>query len=558
MLEGNIRDAELRRELGVPPAVDLLGHARELARVALPAAVAAAVVALAVFFVRDSGPGVYESTVVVEIRSSAAVSGSDASLGQLIAPYVALSEDSRVVAAIAAEVGEDPAALSGNIWVDYGTSPTLLTVTARDGSQEEADRLAQVVVAALDQAQSTRNRTALESRIADLDGIVAGLRAELAAGADDSTDDGSPDPVLQAELDSRLDQLRAVRSGAGAEHLQVLAAPAGSGTKVSPKPKAEAAVAFLFTLIVVAELLVALNGRFGRTVTPAWARRTSRRYRTALQVDTSGTPRLPLDTVVMLQQRASLGEAILVLNGSGVEADPDIFGDDAAERIIRCGMTEQWWKQLRQEKVGLALIVVTTGSEDRAVVENSLRALAEIDVPTRLVVLSVDKPPAPEKDKPVATPTTPEPSSVAVSPQPGPYPPPHPHRPHPRSQAPVDPQRRPPMPAPVPVPVPARDPSSGPVPFVDPAPPTRPIAALSKSLFEPQENTPHPRYRSGEGQVDTPQGHPPRAEETYAPVSESVNREYAQEIVRNRDDQGNRPPSSDSAPAPDSTPRAPD
>ncbi len=70
MLEGNIRDAELRRELGVPPAVDLLGHARELARVALPAAVAAAVVALAVFFVRDSGPGVYESTVVVEIRST--------------------------------------------------------------------------------------------------------------------------------------------------------------------------------------------------------------------------------------------------------------------------------------------------------------------------------------------------------------------------------------------------------------------------------------------------------------------------------------------------------
>ena len=557
MLEGNIRDAELRRELGVPPAVDLLGHARELARVALPAAVAAAVVALAVFFVRDSGPGVYESTVVVEIRSSAAVSGSDASLGQLIAPYVALSEDSRVVAAIAAEVGEDPAALSGNIWVDYGTSPTLLTVTARDGSQEEADRLAQVVVAALDQAQSTRNRTALESRIADLDGIVAGLRAELAAGADDSTDDGSPDPVLQAELDSRLDQLRAVRSGAGAEHLQVLAAPAGSGTKVSPKPKAEAAVAFLFTLIVVAELLVALNGRFGRTVTPAWARRTSRRYRTALQVDTSGTPRLPLDTVVMLQQRASLGEAILVLDGSGVEPDPDVFGDDAAERIIRCGLTDQWWKQLRQEKVGLALIVVTTGSEDRAAVEDSLRALAEIDVPTRLVVLSAEKPPVPEKDEPVAAPTAPDPSGVAVSPQPQPQPQPQPRpgpqpqQPHPRSQAPVDPQRR----APMPVPVPARDPSSGPVPFVDPAPPTRPIAALSKSLFEPQENSAHSRYRNGDGKIDTPQGHPPH-EETYAPVSESVNREYAQEIVRNRDEQGNRPPSSESAPAPDSTPRA--
>ena len=107
----------------------------------------------------------------------------------------------------------------------------------------------------------------------------------------------------------------------------------------------------------------------------------------------------------------------------------------------------------------------------------------------------------------------------------------------------------------MPVPVPARDPSSGPVPFVDPAPPTRPIAALSKSLFEPQENSAHSRYRNGDGKIDTPQGHPPH-EETYAPVSESVNREYAQEIVRNRDEQGNRPPSSESAPAPDSTPRA--
>ncbi|WP_407445441.1 hypothetical protein [Rhodococcus sp. (in: high G+C Gram-positive bacteria)] len=108
----------------------------------------------------------------------------------------------------------------------------------------------------------------------------------------------------------------------------------------------------------------------------------------------------------------------------------------------------------------------------------------------------------------------------------------------------------------MPVPVPTRDPSSGPVPFVDPAPPTRPIAALSKSLFEPQENGSRPRYRSGEEQLDTPQGYPPPAEEAYAPVSESVNREYAKEIVRNRDDQGPRTPSSDSAPAPDSTPRA--
>lgn len=544
MLEGNIRDAELRRELGVPPAVDLLGHARELVRVALPAVVVALLVALTVFFVRDSGPGVYESTVVVEIRSTDAVSGSDASLGQLIAPYVALSEDSRVVAAIAAEVGEDPAALSGNIWVDYGSSPTLLTVTARAGSQEEADRLAQVVVAALDQAQNTRNRTALESRIADLDGIVAGLRADLAADAGDSGD-GGPDPVLQAELDSRLDQLRAVRSGAGAEHLQVLAAPAGSGAKVSPKPKAEAAVAFLLTLIVVAELLVVANGRFGSAVTPAWARRISRRYRTAVQIVAPGPPRLPLDTVVMLHQRAILGETILILDGSGVEDEPDVFGD-AAEHVIRCGLAEQWWKRLRAEKPGLALIVVTVGSDERSAVEDSLRALAEIEVPSRLVVLAVEKPPAQQKDEPLPVDAPPEQGAVPLAPRAEPFP-----------QAPQAPQApRPSQPSRNPhfLPSPPQEPSAGSFPDIDPAPPTRPIAALSKSLFAPHENQPHPRNRNGDGPPARPQAYPAApGDEAYAPVSESVNREYAQEIVRKSDDKGPRPASGESAPAPDST-----
>lgn len=546
MLEGNIRDAEWRRELGVPPAVDLLGHARELARVALSAAAAALLVALAVFFVRDSGPGVYESTVVVEIRSTDAVSGSDASLGQLIAPYVALSEDSRVVAAIAAEVGEDPAALSGNVWVDYGSSPTLLTVTARDGSQEEADRLAQVVVAALDQAQSTRNRTALESRIADLDAIVAGLRADLAADAADS-EDGVPDPVLQGELDSRLDQLRAVRSGAGAEHLQVLAAPAGSGTKVSPQPKAEAAVAFLFTLIVVAELLVAVNGRFGTTVTPAWARRTSRRYRTAVQFVAPGPLRLPLDTVVMLHQRASLGETILVLDGSGVEDEPGVFGDAAAERIIRCGLAEQWWKQLRAEKPGLALIVVTVGSEDRSAVEDSLRALAEIEVPARLVVLAGEKPARTKTDEsqPVAaTPAATSDSGATTLP-------PEPEKPAQAVQRPVRPseQPRPPAPPRPPfVPAPPQEPAAWSFADVDPAPPTRPIATLPKSLFE---NQPDVRNRNGDGHPAPPPGPSNSADEPYAPVSESVNREYAQEIARKRDDQGPRATPDGPAPAPD-------
>lgn len=332
MSEPTIRDAELRRELGVPPSVDLVGHARELMRVAIPAAVVAVLVALLVFFVRGNSAGTYESSLIAEITTSDETTGTDATLGQLIAPYVALSEDSGVVAAVAAELGTDPATLGSAFDVGYGSSPTLVTVTARAGSQADADRLAQAVVTQLDRAQTERDRT---------------------------------------------------------ERLEVLSAPAGSGAKVSPQPAAEAGVAFFGVLVLVAELLVALNGRFGSANTPAWARRVARRYRTAVQVDSAEQAQFPLDTVVMLQQRASLGDSVLVLRGTGVRVDVAMFGP--TERITVSGLEQQWWTDTRTEKLALAVIVVRAQAHERVAVEAAMRALAEIDVPVRLVVVGAGK-----------------------------------------------------------------------------------------------------------------------------------------------------------------------
>ncbi|WP_241384878.1 hypothetical protein [Rhodococcus sp. CH91] len=427
MSERSIRDAELRRELGVPPTVDLVGHARDLARVAVPAALVAAVAAVAVFFVRDSGPGVYESSLVAEIRTTSSVSGSDATLGQLIAPYVALSQDSAVVAAVAAETNTDPAELPSSIDVGYGSSPTLLTVTARADSQEGADRLAQVVVTGLDRAQTDRNRAARDARVAELDAVVAGLRADLAASAT-GDEQGGPDPVLQAELDARLEQLRQARSDTNLEYLQVLSAPSGSGVKVSPQPGVEAGVTFLALFVVVAELLVALNGRFGTTTSAAWARRTARRHRSAVQIEQDDRTTLPLDTVVMMQQRASLGASILLLHGAGVVIERDAFGE-VGDRIVCCGLGEQWWTGVRTEGLALAVIVVRAEAEERAEVDDTLRALAEIEVATRLVVLGAGRelvPVLPRRSRtsaPANPPAAPE--STAV-PEPAPAPAPRP------------------------------------------------------------------------------------------------------------------------------------
>ncbi|WP_420753298.1 hypothetical protein [Rhodococcus sp. O3] len=385
MSEGSIRDAQLRRELGVPPSFDLLGHLRDLVRVALPAFLIAAVGAALVFIVRDSGPGVYESQVVAEIRSTSPMYGGDANLGQLTAPYVALSSDSEVVALIGEAMGEgwDAATVEGHIEVSPGPSPTLLIVNATAGSQAEADELTGIVVTSLDRVQSGRNRAAVDASVAELDTTIADRRAELA-----SLDPESPAyAALQGEIDARIDEQRQLRASFRSAQLQLLASPNSSGEKVSPKPAAEAMVAFLALFVVAAEALVALSGRRGTTNSPEWARRLSRRYRTALQIEPTDVLGLPLDTTVMVNQRASLGESILILGGAGVQSDPRSFAGAAADRITRAALTDRWWQTVPTDELALAVVVVASAESERAAVEDAVRALAEIEVPTRLVLL---------------------------------------------------------------------------------------------------------------------------------------------------------------------------
>ena len=142
MADSSTRDAVIRRELGVPPTFDLVRHARNLARVFFPALVIALLVGGIVYAVRGSATPVYQSDIVAEVQSASQIVVTDANLGQLVAPYVALATDSDVVAAIHDQLnnGWTTADVSSHISVTPGTSPALVFVKATAFSQADADR----------------------------------------------------------------------------------------------------------------------------------------------------------------------------------------------------------------------------------------------------------------------------------------------------------------------------------------------------------------------------------------------------------------------------------
>ena len=191
MADSSTRDAAIRRELGVPPTFDLVRHARNLARVFFPALVIALLVGGIVYAVRGSATPVYQSDIVAEVQSASQIVVTDANLGQLVAPYVALATDSDVVAAIHDQLnnGWTTADVSSHISVTPGTSPALVFVKATAFSQADADALARIVVATLSDAQARRNADTLDRRTRVLTDDIARLNGDLDAARRESLDE---------------------------------------------------------------------------------------------------------------------------------------------------------------------------------------------------------------------------------------------------------------------------------------------------------------------------------------------------------------------------------
>ena len=197
----------------------------------LPALVIALLVGGIVYAVRGSATPVYQSDIVAEVQSASQIVVTDANLGQLVAPYVALATDSDVVAAIHDQLnnGWTTADVSSHISVTPGTSPALVFVKATAFSQADADALARIVVATLSDAQARRNADTLDRRTRVLTDDIARLNGDLDAARRESLDEyetPADDPTIKADLDARLEQLRQLRSTvSGSDRLQLLSAP---------------------------------------------------------------------------------------------------------------------------------------------------------------------------------------------------------------------------------------------------------------------------------------------------------------------------------------------
>ena len=202
MADTSTRDAAIRRELGVPPTFDLVGHVRNLARILFPALVIALAVGGLVYAVRGSATPVYQSDIVAEVQSASQVVVTDANLGQLVAPYVALATDSDVVANIRSQLNNGWTAedVSSHISVTPGTSPSLVFVKATAFSQDDADTLARTVVVTLSDAQARRNAEALDRRTRVLTDDIARLNGDLDAARQRSLDEDETRTIASAEV----------------------------------------------------------------------------------------------------------------------------------------------------------------------------------------------------------------------------------------------------------------------------------------------------------------------------------------------------------------------
>ncbi len=390
----------------VPPSIDLAGHMRELGRALLPALLIAVLVGAAVFYVRSElTEKLYSASIVTEVKPSQTLIPGDAFIEQMRAPFIELSSDTEVLGEVASQVGTDMTAseLDSNLSLSPGTSPALLTFEVTAESPELARELAQSMVAEVSQ-------TAAENYARDTTSQVERLQASIAdqeARVDSLAPDDPARVPAETQLASLREQLATVQNTSG-DQLVILASPPQSTEPVSPKPVSEALVAALTALIVAAELIVLLRGRFGSKPTRSWARRVAKK--TGAEYDTALADTLPPVLVARIDALARDGvdpptnarhstrrrDAVIVV----------LVGDDAAYQppesyasyttplrsaVVTMGLTDEWWRAVDVADVDTVVVLLSKGGRDRKEAERTLRRIAQFDRPAYLLLQSKSK-----------------------------------------------------------------------------------------------------------------------------------------------------------------------
>ena len=395
----SVHDAVHRGD--VPPPIDLAGHMRELGRALLPALIVALVVGAGVFYVRSElTDKQYAASIVAEVKPAQTLVPGDAFIEQMRAPFIELATDSGVLEQVLTEVDTDMDAseLASSVELSPGTSPALLTVTVTTRSPQLAADLAQAMVSAM---ARTSTANALRDSSARTDEGQSAIDAQQSQVDALPADDPSRPASLSelAELRTRQSELQAT---AGGDQLVVLSNPEQSSTPVSPKPVSEALVAALAALIVAAELIVLLRGRFGSKPSRSWARRVSRKYGAHFDPATGdAVPPAVASRIAALERgdrAASRGarhavpkgdSVVLLLVGEGA-AFESAHGEGQATGHRRAtaefGLSEQWWQYTDVGEVETVVVLVSKRGRDKKAATAALRRLDDFDIPVHLVL----------------------------------------------------------------------------------------------------------------------------------------------------------------------------
>ncbi len=389
-------------EPGVPSTLDLGRHFRELRRVVLPALLVAIVIAGIVYGVRAAAPARWSATVSASAQTSttATQSSTDSTSAALLtAPYVALGTDTGVLHDIvtAAKVPWSDADARSRITVTDGQTPGLLTVQVLGDSAEQASAVAKQAVVTLDTDGRARAREAIAAQSAQMQADASALNDQLQSLS-------VLDPkraALQTQYQAALDQINQVRGSVSAR-LAALSDPLTSGSPVSPQPLRDAALALLVVLIVAAELLVALRGRWGRAMTPTWARRIARKHGAEFVDCTDGVTgpgTVRVETVVLARLRSG-ADVLLLHDGATTDAAATAALVHAAQvesdgngQLVELSTDDSWWRSSALEHAVSAVVVADRGAHERRATEAQLAALALADVPPLLMLIETGSAP---------------------------------------------------------------------------------------------------------------------------------------------------------------------
>lgn len=380
---------EAERRGLVPPPVDLVGHFRELARALIPGLMIAVLVGAAVFIVRSQlAPRQYAASIVTEIRPAGEIVPGDAFIEQLRAPFMGLAVDKDVLAQTLAQVNVDwdTQTLERNLQMAPGPSPALLVFTVTAPSPELAGELARALVLTVAQASFANHTRDVGEQADGLQASIAAEEARIGALAPDDPARGASQQYLE-QLRSQLTTLQS----SGGDQLNILATPEQSELPVSPQPFSEAMVAALFALIVSIECIVLWRSRIGKRPNRTWGRRISHKYQAWFDPLFGGDDDLPPTLSAKLAQLQRDHREVLVLLGAGAALPPSAA--PARERVnghrrtLSCQpLDSAWWQHVDLADTAMAVVIVTRRSRDRAAAEAALRQLADIDVPSALVL----------------------------------------------------------------------------------------------------------------------------------------------------------------------------